>query len=61
MCKHLVVLDDSINTDSDLAKRLVNIFDVHMRMLINRIEKDDLEEKFKSCGMLREKEKENER
>jgi hypothetical protein len=27
--KQLILLDDSINTDSDLAKQIVNTFDVH--------------------------------
>ena len=57
--KQLILLDDSINTDSDLAKQIVNTFDVHLLMLINRIEKDELEERF--MEIRKEEEQENER
>ena len=56
--KQLILLDDSINTDSDLAKQIVNTFDVHLLMLINRIEKDELEERF--MEIRKEEEQENE-
>jgi hypothetical protein len=56
--KQLILLDDSIDTDSDLAKRIVNTFDVHLLMLINRIEKDDLDERL--MEVRKEKEQENE-
>ena len=56
--KQLILLDDSINTDSDLAKQIVNTFDVHLLMLINRIEKDELEERL--MEVRKEEEQENE-
>jgi hypothetical protein len=46
LSKQLVLLDESIDTDTDLAKRIVNIFDVSLKMLINQIEKDELEERL---------------
>jgi hypothetical protein len=41
-----------------LAKQIVNTFDVHLLMLINRIEKDELEERF--MEIRKEEEQENE-
>ena len=58
LSKQLILLDDSINTDSDLAKQIVNTFDVHLLMLINRIEKDELGERF--MEIRKEEEQENE-
>ena len=58
LSKQLVLLDESIDTDTDLAKRIVNIFDVSLKMLINQIEKDELEERI--MGVRKEEEQENE-
>ena len=58
LSKQLVLLDESIDTDTDLAKRIVNIFDVSLKMLINQIEKDELEERL--MKVRKEEEQENE-
>ena len=58
LSKQLVLLDESIDTDTDLAKRIVNIFDVSLKMLINQIEKDELEERL--TEVRKEEEQENE-